>query len=73
MSVELRLYEHPDCRACVEGAHDIEVGAHGWEHAEGDTVEIDGRPHRLVSVSTYINTDDRRGNYIVATAELAES
>lgn len=68
----LRLYEHGEARARVEG-EDSEVEAHGWEFAPGDTIEIDGENWILRNVSDSIQTGDARGNFRYAWADPMRS
>jgi len=66
--VSIRLYEH--ARARVEGNPDVYVDAHGWDHATGDQVDVDGVAHTLTEVGSHVHTGDVRGDYVVATAEV---
>lgn len=62
---EIRCYEHPDQRAHAAWAD--EVDAWGWDHDAGTVIDIDGADWIMVAPSSYIQTGDVRGNYVVVT------
>lgn len=70
-TITIRLYEHRETRARVEG-DESEVEAHGWDFAVGDSIQIDGVEHVLTSVGGSIQTGDMRGNFVRAEAVSAE-
>ena len=68
-TTEIRLYENPDTRARLDSGDISEISLHGWDHADGATLTIDGRPCTLTDVGGSIRTADIRGSYVIATAE----
>lgn len=53
----IRLYEHNDVHARVEGGEG-EVSARGWDYRRGDVIRVDGERHVLVTVRDSIQTGD---------------
>lgn len=69
-SITLRLYEHPDTRASVEGERlEGEVTLRGWDHVAGQIFFIGDTTYRLSEVMTTIhNGRHHMGGFVYAKA-----